>query len=93
MVLTVEPGVYFIDALLLPAYKDPVQSAFLNTDVIDQYRGLGGVRLEDDIIVTKDGMENMTNCPRTIEDIEAVMAGKKAWDIPEPADFQLSNLL
>jgi hypothetical protein len=41
--------------------------------------GIGGVRLEDDVIVTADGIENMTKCPRTVEEIEAIMAeGRKS---------------
>ena len=47
----------------------------VNADVLDRFVGFGGVRLEDDVIVTKDGVENMTNCPRTVEDVENVMNG------------------
>ncbi len=38
-------------------------------------QGFGGVRIEDDVIVTADGARSMTNVPRTVADIEAVMAG------------------
>ena len=38
-------------------------------------QGFGGVRIEDDVIVTSDGARSMTNVPRTIKEIEAVMAG------------------
>ena len=38
----------------------------------------GGVRIEDDVIVTKEGAESMTDVPRTVDDIEQVMAGK-SW--------------
>ena len=33
------------------------------------------MRLEDDVLVTAEGIENFTNAPRTVEDIEKVMAG------------------
>ncbi|EFJ17439.1 hypothetical protein SELMODRAFT_114689 [Selaginella moellendorffii] len=75
MLITVEPGCYFIDAVLDPALEDPVLSRFLNREAIDKFRGFGGVRLEDDVIVTSDGCENLTNCPREISDVEDVMAG------------------
>ena len=38
-------------------------------------QGFGGVRLEDDVIVTEAGARSMTNVPRSVEDVEAVMAG------------------
>ena len=76
MVLTVEPGVYFVDILmnkLLNNENDLLQ--YINPDVLKRFRGFGGVRLEDDVIITEDGCENMTNCPRTVEDVEKVMNG------------------
>lgn len=75
MVLTVEPGVYFIKALLEPALSNEKQSQFLVKEKIESLMGFGGVRLEDDIVITADGIENFTRCPREIKDIEAVMAG------------------
>jgi len=76
MVITVEPGIYFIDALLLPALEDPVKSKFLNADKIKSFMNFGGVRLEDDVVVTDNGIENLTICPREIEDVEQVMQTK-----------------
>lgn len=57
MVLTIEPGLY-ID-------KD-------DTDVPAEYRGIG-IRIEDDILVTKDGCENLSSAiAKTIEEIESI---------------------
>lgn len=56
------------------AYANPEQAKFLVTDVIDRFRGFGGVRIEDDVIINKTGMELMTDVPRTVEEIEAFMA-------------------
>jgi len=81
MVLTVEPGCYFIDMLLDAAMKDHYQSKFLVPTMIDQLRGSGGVRIEDDIIITETGYELMTQVPRTIEEIEKFISDKKA-DLP-----------
>ncbi|CAA9994882.1 unnamed protein product [Nesidiocoris tenuis] len=74
MVLTVEPGCYFIPCLLEQAKNDEKIKHFFNFDVVDGYRGFGGVRIEDDIIVTASGMELMTDVPRTVEEIEEHMA-------------------
>ncbi len=75
MVITVEPGVYFIDALLDPALADPALARFLSPRVLERFRRLGGVRIEDDVLVTADGADNLTHVPREADDIEAVMAG------------------
>ncbi|XP_062356016.1 xaa-Pro dipeptidase isoform X3 [Cinclus cinclus] len=74
MVLTIEPGIYFIDHLLEQALKDPAQSCFIDSSVLQRFRGFGGVRIEDDIAVTATGMELLTCVPRTVEEIEAFMA-------------------
>lgn len=76
MVLTVEPGCYFIKPLLEKAKKDPKLSCFLVNEVIERFTNFGGVRIEDDVIVTKDGIENITNVPRTVEEIEKWMNSK-----------------
>uniref|UniRef100_I1NYM3 Xaa-Pro dipeptidase n=2 Tax=Oryza glaberrima TaxID=4538 RepID=I1NYM3_ORYGL len=75
MVITVEPGCYFIDALLIPARDDPVYSKFFNWEEIEKYKSFGGVRIESDVYVTAHGCKNLTNCPRETLEIEAVMAG------------------
>lgn len=73
MCITVEPGLYFIDVLLDGALSNPSQAKFINADAIKRFRGFGGVRLENDVIVTKDGCEVLSIVPRTVEEIEAWM--------------------
>ena len=79
MFITVEPGIYFIDALLDPALADPKLSKVLVPSVLARFRKLGGVRIEDDVVVTATGSENLTHVPRDVKDIESVMAGG-AWE-------------
>lgn len=73
MVMTVEPGLYFIDALLDGALADETQSKFIDASVLSRFRNFGGVRLEDGVVITKDGCEILTHVPRTVEEIEAFM--------------------
>ncbi|CAL8463429.1 g2963 [Coccomyxa elongata] len=78
MVLTVEPGCYFNPFLLKPALDDHKSAHFLIRDRIESLLEFGGVRLEDNVVVTADGARSMTNVPRQVKDVEAVMAGA-AW--------------
>ena len=59
MVFTIEPGVYFIDSLLAELKKSE-NARFMNWSRIDAFRKFGGVRIEDDIVVTDNGHENLT---------------------------------
>ncbi|XP_050398695.1 xaa-Pro dipeptidase isoform X1 [Patella vulgata] len=86
MVITIEPGIYFIDALIDGALANPEQARFINRDLLNQYRGFGGVRIEDDIVITEDSMELLTDVPRTVEEIEALMAEGRQSHAPLPQD-------
>ena len=80
MVITVEPGLYFNTVLLEKAFADPVAKPFFNEALIrEKYWQFGGVRIEDNIVITSNGCLDMTCIPRTCEDIEAVMSGAKKW--------------
>lgn len=76
MYVTVEPGCYFIKPLLEKAYADPNQSKFLVKENLDRFWNFGGVRIEDDVLITETGVENFSIVPRTVEEVEAWMAQK-----------------
>ena len=58
-VLTVEPGIYFIDTLLAKL-KDRPEGRGVNWGALEDWRRYGGVRIEDNVHVTDDGVENLT---------------------------------
>jgi Xaa-Pro dipeptidase len=74
MVVTVEPGCYFIPQLLESA--TPEQLKFMDKDRLDAFSKEGGVRIEDCIVVTENGHENLTTAVKEISDIESLMAKK-----------------
>lgn len=89
MVLTIEPGCYFIDPVIVlyrivylsvcdrfvkikfelqlldKALENPKQSVHIVPEVLARFRGTGGVRIEDDVLITENGNENLTFVPRT----------------------------
>lgn len=73
MVITVEPGIYFIPALLKPALEDDEKARFLNTEKVESLFNFGGIRIEDNLVITEDGYENLTDVPKEIMEIEKVM--------------------
>lgn len=73
MVMTIEPGIYFIQALLKPALENEKKSQFLNTEKVKKLLNFGGIRIEDNLIITEDGFENMTDLPKEIREIEGYM--------------------
>jgi len=60
VVVTVEPGIYFIDSLLAAARADGKRAALIDWDVVDELRPYGGVRIEDNVAATAGTPENMT---------------------------------
>jgi Xaa-Pro dipeptidase len=59
MVVTVEPGVYFIDSLLQRLRASP-HAQHVDWSLIEALRPCGGIRIEDDVLVTAGGHENLT---------------------------------
>jgi Xaa-Pro dipeptidase len=59
MVFTVEPGLYFIPVLLNPE-RNSVTGKFLNWNLIDELLPLGGIRIEDNVLVEETKVINLT---------------------------------
>ncbi|KAH7273119.1 putative Xaa-Pro aminopeptidase [Fusarium solani] len=73
-VITVEPGIYFCNFIIAPYLEDPVHSKFIDSAVLDKYWDVGGVRIEDNILITKDGSENLTITPKEVDEIETLVS-------------------
>ena len=58
-VVTIEPGLYFID-MLLATLKNKPEARDINWDRVDEFRKFGGIRIEDDVACTNDAPENLT---------------------------------
>jgi Xaa-Pro dipeptidase len=58
-VFTIEPGLYFIDSLLAELKKTD-NAKHVNWKKVDEFRKFGGIRIEDDIVVTDNGYDNLT---------------------------------
>jgi Xaa-Pro aminopeptidase len=70
--LTVEPGIYFIPALIDRWRGESRHPDFLHHDRIDGYRGFGGIRIEDDVLVSADGARVLgPRIPKTVAEVEA----------------------
>lgn len=78
-VVTDEPGIYFIPALIDDWKASGHCAEFLNFDKIETYKDFGGIRIEDDILITKDGCRFLgkDRIPYHPKDIEAYMAENK----------------
>ena len=75
-VLTDEPGIYFIPALIDDWKASGHCKEFLNFEKLETYKDFGGIRIEDDILITKDGCRFLGSkrIPYHPKDVEAFMA-------------------
>lgn len=71
-VLTVEPGLYFIPELIDQWEAEKKFTRFINYDKLKPYKTLGGIRLEDDYLITKNGCR---------------LLGKKLPKLPDEIEF------
>ena len=76
-VLTSEPGIYFIPDWVKKWKAEKINSDFINFDkVLNEYVDFGGIRLEDDILVTESGNQMIgKRIPITVDEVEEIMKG------------------
>ncbi len=76
-VVTDEPGIYFIPALIDLWRKQGTNKDFLCFDKIEEFKDFGGVRIEDDVLITPDGCRFLgeKRIPYRTEEVEAFLAG------------------
>ena len=74
-VMTDEPGCYFIPALIDQWRAEKKYTDFLNYDAIESFKDFGGIRLEDDILITPEGSRFLgeKRIPITVEEVENIM--------------------
>ncbi|MCP4144267.1 MAG: aminopeptidase P family protein [bacterium] len=72
--ITIEPGVYFIPELIDRWKAEKMHSSFINYEAAEKYKDFGGIRIEDDVLVTAEGSRVLgPPIPKTTDDIEVLM--------------------
>ena len=75
-VMSDEPGIYFIPALIDKCRAEGLYKGIVDYDKLDSYRDFGGIRIEDDLIVTADGCRVVggdKKIPVTVEELESIV--------------------
>jgi len=72
-VITIEPGIYFIPELIDRWKAGNKHTLYVNYDAVEKYRNFGGVRIEDDVLVTEQGCRVLgRKIPKIIDEVEAM---------------------
>ncbi len=75
-VLTVEPGLYFIPELIDRWKAENEHAQFINYEKVESFKGFGGIRVEDDILITINGHRVLGKpLAKTVAEIEEIRAG------------------
>ncbi len=73
-VLTVEPGIYFIPALIDQWKEKGKHKEFINYNKVESFRNFGGIRIEDDVLISDAGCEILSETiPKSISEIEEIV--------------------
>ena len=73
--MSAEPGLYCIPALIDKCRAEGLYKGIVDYDRLDAYRNFGGIRIEDDLLVTDEGCRIIGDrkIPVTVEELEAVV--------------------
>ena len=75
IVLTVEPGIYIIPALIDLWKADNKHNEFINYTELEKYRDFGGIRIEEDFVITENGSRLLgKEIAKTVDDVEATIS-------------------
>ena len=73
-IVTIEPGIYFIPQLIDIWKNEHKFEQFINYDKVEQYRDFGGIRIEDDLLITADGHKVLGPAiPKTPKELEEII--------------------
>ena len=74
-VFTIEPGIYFIPALIDQWKREGKFTEFINYEKVESFKDFGGIRIEDDVLVTETGYRVLGKpIPKTVAEIETTMS-------------------
>jgi Xaa-Pro aminopeptidase len=74
-VMTVEPGIYFIPALIDQWAAEKKFESFIDYEKLKEYKDFGGIRIEDNVQVTEEGRRVLgKSIPKTVEEVEGITA-------------------
>ena len=78
--MTDEPGLYFIPALIDKCRAEGLYAGIVDYDALEAYRDFGGIRIEDDLLITETGCRMLGDkyLPASVAELEAIVGTMRA---------------